>query len=358
MAVETIQDRRLESLKNAVKQIEQQFGRGAIMKLGGSAGLAEIETISTGSLAVDLALGGRGLPKGRIVEVFGPEASGKTSLCMGVVAEVQRRGGVAAYLDAEHAVDPAYAAKLGVNLESLLLSQPDSMEQALEIAEILVRSNGCDLVVVDSVAALVPRAELEGEMGELQVGLQARLMSQAMRKLTGAISRSKATAVFINQIREKIGVMFGNPETTPGGRALKFYSSVRIEVRRVSTLKDGDTPVGTRVRANVVKNKIAPPFKKAEFDLLFGEGISRSSDLLDLGEELGVLEKNGSSISFKTEKLGAGRDKARQFLNENRKVAAALEAEIRRKLGLASEPAAAAKRPASAPPPAKPNGAN
>jgi recombination protein RecA len=346
MVVESVEAKRLESLKAAVKQIEQQFGHGAIMKLGQQSRLSEIETVSTGSLSVDLALGG-GLPRGRIVEVFGPESSGKTSLCMSVVASVQRKGGIAAYIDAEHAVDPAYASKLGVNLGSLLLSQPDSMEQALEITEILVRSNACDVVVVDSVAALVPKAELEGEMGELQVGLQARLMSQAMRKLTGAISRSKVTVIFINQIREKIGVMFGNPETTPGGRALKFYSSVRIEVRRVTTLKDGDEPFGTRVRANVVKNKIAPPFKKAEFDLLFGEGISYAGDLLDLGEAHGILEKSGNALSFKAEKLGAGREKARAYLRENKKVAAAIEAEIRKKL--APPPIEPPKKPAPAP---------
>ncbi len=352
MAIDTVQDKRLESLKSAVKQIEQQFGHGAIMKLGQQARLTEIEAISTGSLAVDLALGGRGLPRGRIVEVFGPEGSGKTSLCMSVVASVQKKGGTAAYLDAEHAVDPSYAAKLGVNLDSLLLSQPDSMEQGLEIAEILVRSNACDVVVVDSVAALVPKAELEGEMGELQVGLHARLMSQAMRKLTGAISRSKSTVIFINQIREKIGVMFGNPETTPGGRALKFYSSVRLDVRRASTLKDGDSAYGTRVRVNVVKNKIAPPFKKAEFDLLFADGISYVGDLLDLGEAHAVIEKSGSSLSYKGEKLGQGREKARQFLTENKKVAAALELDIRRKVGLAPEaPAPSPKKPIPASPP-------
>jgi len=318
-----------EALKAAVKQIESQHGRGAIMKLGERGAALEVEAVSTGSLSIDLALGGRGLPRGRIVEVFGPEGSGKSTFCQTVVASVQKLGGVAAYIDAEHAVDPSYAKKLGVNLDALLLSQPDSGEQALDIVEILSRSNAVDVIVIDSVAALAPKAELEGEMGDQHVGLQARLMSQAMRKLCAGISRSRAIAVFINQLREKIGVMFGSPETTPGGRALKFYSSVRLDLRRIGGLKDGETTIGNRVRAKVVKNKIAPPFQLAEFDLLFATGISKEGELLDLGEAKGILEKSGASYAFGEHKLGVGRDKARGFLSENPKVAAALEKEIR-----------------------------
>ena len=326
-------DKRNEALKNALSQIEKQFGKGSIMRLGADTRL-DVAGVTTGSLSLDLALGGKGVPKGRVVEVFGPEGSGKTTLCLTVIANVQKSGGQAAFIDAEHALDPQYAKKLGVNLDSLLLSQPDSGEQALEIAEILVRSNGVDIIVVDSVAALVPKAELEGEMGDAHVGLQARLMSQALRKLTAAVAKSNTSLIFINQLREKIGIMFGNPETTPGGRALKFYSSVRIDVRRVGHLKDGETEVGTRVRANIVKNKIAPPFKKAEFDMLFASGISYEGDLLDLGEEQQVIERSGSWIAYKGEKIGQGRERGREFLCEHPEIAIKIENEIRIKMGL------------------------
>ncbi len=326
-------DRKGEALKAALSQIEKQFGKGSIMCLGADTKL-DVEGISTGSFALDLALGGKGIPRGRVIEVFGPEGSGKTTLCLTVVANVQKMGGQAAFIDAEHALDPAYVRKLGVNLDSLLLSQPDSGEQALEIAEILTRSNGVDVIVIDSVAALVPKAELEGEMGDAHVGLQARLMSQALRKLTATVSKSGTCMMFINQLREKIGIMFGNPETTPGGRALKFYSSVRLDVRRIGHLKDGEIEVGTRVRANVVKNKIAPPFKKAEFDMLFASGIDYTGDLLDLGEEHQVLEKSGSWLSYKGEKFGNGRERCREFLKAHPEIAIKVENEIRIKLGL------------------------
>ena len=326
-------DKRNEALKVALGQIEKQFGKGSIMRLGADTRL-DVAGVTTGSLSLDLALGGKGVPKGRVVEVFGPEGSGKTTLCLTVIANVQKSGGQAAFIDAEHALDPQYAKKLGVNLDALLLSQPDSGEQALEIAEILVRSNGVDIIVVDSVAALVPKAELEGDMGDAHVGLQARLMSQALRKLTAAVAKSNTSLVFINQLREKIGVMFGNPETTPGGRALKFYSSVRIDVRRVGHLKDGELEVGTRVRANIVKNKIAPPFKKAEFDMLFATGISYEGDLLDLGEEQQVIERSGSWIAYKGEKIGQGRERGREFLREHPEIAIKIENEIRIKMGL------------------------
>ena len=342
MAQSVIAPEKAEALKAAVKQIESQHGRGAIMKLGERGAALEIEAVSTGSLSIDLALGGRGLPRGRIVEVFGPEGSGKSTFCQTVVASVQKLGGVAAYIDVEHAVDPLFARKLGVNLDALLLSQPDSGEQALDITEILSRSNAVDVIVIDSVAALAPKAELEGDMGDQHVGLQARLMSHAMRKLCAAISRSRAIVIFINQLREKIGVMFGSPETTPGGRALKFYSSVRLDLRRIGGLKDGETTFGNRVRAKVVKNKIAPPFQTAEFDLLFATGISREGELLDLGEAKGILEKSGASYSFGENKLGVGRDKARDYLVANPKVAAALEKEIRsRALANGQAPASA-----------------
>ncbi|MBI4564466.1 MAG: recombinase RecA [Planctomycetes bacterium] len=326
-------ERRQEALKAALLQIEKQFGRGSIMRLGADTRF-DVEGIPTGSLALDMALGGKGIPRGRVIEVFGPEGSGKTTLCLTAIAHVQKSGGQAAFIDAEHALDPTYAKKLGVNLDSLLLSQPDSGEQALEIAEILVRSNGVDIIVVDSVAALVPKAELEGEMGDVHMGLQARLMSQALRKLTAAVSKSHTCLVFINQLREKIGVMFGNPETTPGGRALKFYSSVRIDVRRIGVLKDAETELGTRVRAHIVKNKIAPPFKKAEFDMLFASGISYEGDVLDLGEEHGAVERSGSWIAYRGEKLGQGREKAREFLREHPEIALKIENDIRAKLGL------------------------
>lgn len=308
---------RSRALDSALTQIERAFGKGSIMRLDDDPSNLP-EGISTGSISLDLALGGRGIPRGRVVEVYGPESSGKTTLTLHTIAEVQRGGGVAAFIDAEHALDPSWARRLGVNLEELLVSQPDTGEQGLEICELLVRSNAVDLIVVDSVAALIPRAEIEGEMGDSHVGLQARLMSQALRKLTGAISRSKCTVIFINQIREKIGVMFGNPETTPGGRALKFYASVRIDIRRTASIKDGDKAVGNRTRARVVKNKIAPPFRQAEFDIMFDEGISASGDLIDLAVEEDVVQKSGAWFSFGEVRLGQGRENSKQFIRENK----------------------------------------
>ena len=329
-------------LEATLSQIEKQFGKGSVMRLGQDTKF-DIPAISTGSLAIDLALGIGGVPRGRIVEVFGPESSGKTTLALSIIVQAQRAGGTAAFIDAEHAMDPTYAKLMGVNLDELLISQPDTGEQALEIAEMLVRSNAVDLVVVDSVAALVPRAEIEGEMGDQFMGLQARLMSQAMRKLTGAISKSKTCCVFINQIREKIGVMFGNPETTPGGRALKFYSSVRIDLRRIDSIKQGDRNVGNRVRAKIVKNKVAPPFRQAEFDILFDEGISRVGSLLDVGESLGVVQRQGSWLSYGSTKLGQGREGARMFLKENPKLMEELEQTLRKTAAAQPVPAAAAK---------------
>jgi recombination protein RecA len=326
-------DERLKALELAIGQIEKQFGRGAIMRLGeASAGMA-VETIPTGSLALDIALGG-GIPRGRITEVFGPEMAGKSTVAMHIIAQAQRLGGLAAYIDVEHALDPTFARSIGINIEDLLISQPDTGEQALEICEALVRSNAVDVVVVDSVAALVPRAEIEGEMGDSMPGLQARLMSQALRKLTAAISRSKTAAIFINQLREKIGVVFGNPETTPGGRALKFYSSVRIELRRAETLKQSGAIVGNRVRAKVVKNKIAPPFRLAEFDIIFSGpriGISREGDIVDLAAEYGLLKKQGAFYSYGEQKLGQGREQAKEFLFAHPDTAAELEGLIRSK---------------------------
>ncbi|MCA0988113.1 recombinase RecA [Guptibacillus algicola] len=307
---------RKAALDMALRQIEKQFGKGSIMKLGEQAE-QRVSTVSSGSLALDIALGVGGYPRGRIIEVYGPESSGKTTVALHAIAEVQRGGGQAAFIDAEHALDPVYAEKLGVNIDELLLSQPDTGEQALEIAEALVRSGAVDMVVVDSVAALVPKAEIEGEMGDAHVGLQARLMSQALRKLSGAISKSKTTAIFINQIREKVGVMFGNPETTPGGRALKFYSSVRLEVRRAETLKQGNDMVGNKTRIKVVKNKVAPPFKQAEVDIMYGEGISMQGEILDIGSNLEIVQKSGAWFSFEGERLGQGRENAKQFLKEN-----------------------------------------
>ncbi len=307
---------RLQALERAMGQIEKTFGKGSIMRLDANAQYL-IPGISTGAISIDLALGGRGVPRGRIVEVFGPESSGKTTLALTVAAQAQKAGGVAAFIDAEHALDPSWARRLGVNIDELLVSQPDTGEQALEICELLVRSNAVDVVVVDSVAALIPRAEIEGEMGDTHVGLQARLMSQAMRKLTGAIAKSETTVIFINQIREKIGVMFGSPETTPGGRALKFYSSVRIDIRRTGAIKDGDKNVGNRVRVRVVKNKIAPPFRTAEFDIMFDEGISASGDLVDLAVEDEVIAKSGSWFSYGEIRVGQGRENAKQFLRDN-----------------------------------------
>ncbi len=304
------------ALTRAVQQIEKQFGKGAVMKLDGEA-KPTIDGIPTGSLSLDIALGGSGVPRGRVLEIFGPESSGKTTLCLHIIAGAQRAGGVAAFIDAEHALDPSWAKRLGVQLDDLLVSQPDTGEQALEICELLVRSNAVDVIVIDSVAALIPRAEIEGEMGDSHVGLQARLMSQALRKLTAAISKSRTTVIFINQIREKIGVMFGNPETTPGGRALKFYSSVRIDVRRTQTIKEGDVSIGSRTRARVVKNKIAPPFRDAEFDIMFDRGISYEGDLLDLAALGNVVEKSGAWYTYKGTRLGQGRENAKQFLSDN-----------------------------------------
>jgi recombination protein RecA len=323
------------ALDLAVSQIEKQFGKGAIMRLGGVDSSAALDAISSGSLSIDLALGVGGYPRGRVIEIFGPESSGKTTLSLHAIAEAQKLGGTAAFVDAEHALDANYARKLGVDVDNLLVSQPDSGEQALEIAEVLIRSGAIDIIVIDSVAALVPRAELEGEMGEAQMGLQARLMSQALRKLTGIVSKSKTCLVFINQIREKIGVMFGNPETTTGGRALKFYSSVRLDVRRIASIKDGDAVVGNRTKAKIVKNKVAPPFREAEFDIMYGEGISREGDLLDLAVDKNVVDKSGSWFSFQGERIGQGRDNAKQFLKDNHDYRGRIELALREIMGLA-----------------------
>lgn len=316
-----------KALGLALETIEKQFGKGSIMKLG-DAHKTNVETVSTGSLSLDLALGG-GIPKGRIIEIYGPESSGKTTLTLHAIAEIQKDGGTAAFIDAEHALDPAYAKKLGVDVENLLISQPDNGEQALEIAETLVRSNAVDLVVIDSVAALVPRAEIEGDMGDSHMGLQARLMSQALRKLTGVINRSHTTVIFINQIRMKIGVMFGNPETTTGGNALKFYSSVRMDIRRISQIKQGDDIIGNRARVKVVKNKIAPPFRVAEFDIMYNQGISRSGDVLDLAVDKGIVEKSGAWFSYKDEKIAQGREAAKKYLEDNPKVLKDLSIKLR-----------------------------
>jgi recombination protein RecA len=322
------------AIEAALTQIEKQFGKGSIMRLGSRGALVPVEVIPTGSVSLDAALGIGGVPRGRVVEVFGPESSGKTTIALHLVAEAQKRGGMAAFVDAEHALDSAYAKRLGVDVDNLLVSQPDYGEQALEIAEALVRSNAVDVVVVDSVAALVPRAELEGEMGDSMPGLQARLMSQALRKLTAIVAKSKTSLVFINQIREKIGVMFGNPETTSGGRALKFYSSVRLDIRRIASIKDGDRMVGNRTRVKVVKNKMAAPFREAEFDILYGEGISKEGDLLDTAANLSLLEKTGAWYSFAGERIGQGRENARQFLRDNPPVRDKIEAEVRKALNL------------------------
>ncbi|MBD8837956.1 MULTISPECIES: recombinase RecA [Paenibacillus] len=320
-------DRRA-ALDMALRQIEKQFGKGSIMKLGESTHM-NVEIIPSGSLALDIALGTGGLPKGRIVEIYGPESSGKTTVALHAIAEVQRAGGQAAFIDAEHALDPQYASKLGVNIDELLLSQPDTGEQGLEIAEALVRSGAVDIVVIDSVAALVPKAEIEGEMGDSHVGLQARLMSQALRKLSGAISKSKTIAIFINQLREKVGVMFGNPETTPGGRALKFYSTVRLDVRRIESIKSGNDMIGNRTRIKVVKNKVAPPFKQAEVDIMYGEGISREGSIIDIGTELDIVNKSGAWYSYEGERLGQGRENAKQFMKEHKDIADIIEQKIR-----------------------------
>jgi recombination protein RecA len=312
----------------ALRNIEKQFGKGSIMKLGESTHM-QIEAISSGALALDIALGVGGFPRGRIIEVFGPESSGKTTVALHAIASVQKNGGTAAFIDAEHALDPAYAGKLGINIDELLLSQPDTGEQALEIAEALVRSGAVDIIVIDSVAALVPKAEIEGDMGDSHVGLQARLMSQALRKLSGAINKSKVIAIFINQLREKVGVMFGNPEVTPGGRALKFYSTIRLDVRRIDSIKQGNDVVGNRTRIKVVKNKVAPPFKQAEVDIMYGEGISKEGSLIDIGTEMDIVDKNGAWYSFDGERLGQGRENAKQYLKDNPKVTDVIEKKIR-----------------------------
>ena len=326
------------ALSAALGQIERQFGKGAIMRLGDTSAVRDIDVISTGSLNLDVALGIGGLPRGRVVEIYGPESSGKTTLTLEVIAQAQKAGGAAAFIDAEHALDPKYAEKIGVNVDELLVSQPDTGEQALEIADMVVRSGAVDVVVIDSVAALVPKAELEGDMGDTHVGLQARLMSQALRKLAGTINRSDTTAVFINQLREKIGVMFGSPETTPGGRALKFYSSVRIDVRRIESIKQGTDNVGNRVRAKIVKNKVAPPFRLAEFDIMFGEGISREGSLLDVAVEHGVVKKAGAWYTFDSDQLGQGRERAKEFLRENPEVAMQLQDKVLRVVGMIVDP--------------------
>lgn len=318
-----------KALEMALGQIEKQFGKGSIMRLGEASAKMAVEVIPTGALTLDIALGVGGVPRGRVIEIFGPESSGKTTVALHIIAEAQKLGGIAAFVDAEHALDPTYAKNLGVDIDNLLISQPDTGEQALEIAEALVRSGAIDVVVIDSVAALVPRAEIEGEMGDAHVGLQARLMSQALRKLSGAISKSRTTAVFINQIREKVGVMFGNPETTPGGRALKFYSSVRLDVRKVETIKQGSEMIGSRARVKVVKNKVAPPFKQAEFDILYGKGISRESCLIDLGVEHNILQKSGTWYSYNDTRLGQGKENAREFLYNNPALASEIEEKIR-----------------------------
>ncbi|MEX2671552.1 MAG: recombinase RecA [Phycisphaeraceae bacterium] len=328
---------RLQALDRAVSQIERAYGKGSIMRLDDDPSHVH-PGYSTGSISLDLALGGRGIPRGRICEFYGPESSGKTTLALHVVGQVQKGGGVAAFIDAEHALDPAWARRLGVNLEDLLVSQPDTGEQALEICELLVRSNAVDVVVIDSVAALIPQAEIDGEMGDTHVGLQARLMSQALRKLTGAIAKSRCTVIFINQLREKIGVMFGNPETTPGGRALKFYSTIRIDIRRTGAIKDGDQNVGNRVRARVVKNKVAPPFRDAEFDIMFNEGISASGDLLDLAVTEGIVAKSGSWFSFGDMRLGQGRENSKTLLRENPDLFAEIKQGVLEKKGIANKP--------------------
>ncbi|GBD24826.1 Protein RecA [bacterium HR30] len=332
----TLDPNRERALDLALGQIEKQFGKGAIMKLGDQSLVGDIEVVPTGSLGLDIALGVGGVPRGRVIEIYGPESSGKTTLALQIIAQAQKLGGIGAFIDAEHALDVGYARKLGVRVEDLLISQPDHGEQALEIAETLVRSGAIDVLVIDSVAALVPRAEIEGEMGEPQMGLQARLMSQALRKLTATISRSKTIVIFINQIRMKIGVMFGNPETTTGGNALKFYASVRIDIRRVGSIKQGEEVIGNRTKVRVVKNKVAPPFKEAEFDILYGSGISKEGELVDLGADLGILEKSGAWYSFDGERIGQGRENTKEFLRQHPEMALRLEDKIRVKMGLPS----------------------
>jgi recombination protein RecA len=327
-----MEENRKKALAAALGQIEKQFGKGSVMRLGDAAASYDFDTVSTGSLGLDIALGVGGLPRGRVVEVFGPEASGKTTLTLQVIAEVQRGGGTAAFVDAEHALDPTYAEKLGVNINDLLVSQPDTGEQALEITDMLVRSNAVDIVVVDSVAALTPKAEIEGEMGEMQVGLQARLMSQALRKLTGNIKRSNTIVVFINQIRMKIGVMFGNPETTTGGNALKFYASVRLDIRRIGAIKSGEEVTGNMTRVKVVKNKVAPPFREAEFEIMYGQGISREGEIIELGSSLGIIEKSGAWYAYKGSRIGQGKDNARAYLQSNKEIAREIEEQVRARL--------------------------
>jgi recombination protein RecA len=330
-------DEKARALELAMSQIEKQFGKGSIMRLGTKEAIVPIAVIPTGSISFDAALGVGGVPRGRVVEIFGPESSGKTTIALQVIAEAQKTGGMAAFVDAEHALDPQYAKKLGVDVDNLLVSQPDYGEQALEITEALVRSGAIDVLVVDSVAALVPKAELDGEMGDSHMGLQARLMSQALRKLTGTVSKSRTCLIFINQIREKIGVMFGNPETTTGGRALKFYSSMRIDIRRIAAIKEGDAVVGSRTKVKVVKNKVAAPFREAEFDIMYGEGISKEGDLLDLAASHDIVEKSGAWFSYKGERIGQGRENAKQFLKENKDIAAKIETEVRKAMGVGGE---------------------
>ena len=341
-----VADDRAKAVELALAQIEKQFGKGSIVRLGSREALLPIAVISTGSISFDAALGVGGIPRGRVTEVFGPESSGKTTITLQVIAEAQRDGGLAAFVDAEHALDPGYAKKLGVDVDNLLVSQPDSGEQALEITEALVRSGAIDVLVVDSVAALVPKAELDGEMGDSHMGLQARLMSQALRKLTGTVSKSRTALIFINQIREKIGVMFGNPETTTGGRALKFYSSVRIDIRRIAAVKEGDTVVGSRTKVKIVKNKVAAPFREAEFDILYGEGISREGDVLDLAVTHNIVEKSGAWYSYGGERIGQGRENTRTFLKENKDVFSKIDAELRKRLGIGAAKADVPEAPA------------
>jgi recombination protein RecA len=340
---------RARALEVALGQIEKQFGKGSILRLGSKDAIVPVSVISTGSISLDAALGVGGFPRGRINEIYGPESSGKTTIALQVIAEAQKKGGVAAFIDVEHALDPLYARKLGVDIDNLLVSQPDFGEQALEITGALIASGSIDVLVVDSVAALVPKAELDGEMGDSHMGVQARLMSQALRKLTGVVSKSKTCLIFINQIREKIGVMFGNPETTTGGRALKFYATIRLDIRRIAAIKDGENVVGNRTRVKVVKNKVASPFREAEFDIIYGEGVSKEGDLLDLGVAQNIIEKSGSWFSYKTDRIGQGRENARQFLKDNQDIRATIDTELRKALGLIKPDAAPTEAPATPP---------
>ncbi len=349
-------DEKLKALDAALVQIEKQYGKGAVMKLGDPSVQMNVETIPTGSLSLDIALGLGGIPRGRIVEIYGPESSGKTTVTLHMIAEVQKRGGIAGFIDAEHALDPVYARNIGVDIDNLYISQPDSGEQALEITETMVRSGAVDIIVVDSVAALVPKAEIEGDMGDSHVGLQARLMSQALRKLTSVISKSNCTVIFINQLREKVGIMFGNPETTTGGRALKFYASVRLDVRRIESLKQGGEVIGNRTRVKVVKNKIAPPFKEAEFDIMFGKGISGVGDILDLAAENGIINKSGAWFAYEGNKIGQGRENAKQYLKDNPEVCAEVERKVREHFGLRTEEASAPEAPKPAEKKSRENG--